>query len=704
MFSGIHKGTVLEIRINHGVPRSFDTITPYSSVKLRDLRGKNSSWIPLLALLVFSLCFPFSVQGQDAGDAELSFYDEEGITVTGTAQTTQQMAVIEKDEIERRNAPDVASLLQETLGLNITRYGTYGNMTLLNLRGLDSKRLAILIDGVPVNSSLDGKFDIEQIDLNSVERIEVIYGGSDSKYNVSGAMGGVINIVTVKKQKPGLRLGASAANTGVLPGEYRGRNGQTQGPDWKYLADTQNIALSAVYGGGSYSVTANAFANRAENHFLFIDRYNYTRRKDNNEMWDAGGAVSVIGELSDLSKLIASSNFYYGDKNIPSSGFSNNIGNQQDISSRNNIMLDMPRAFRDDLAMEASLGWHFIRRDYTSPADVFSRHDQQNVTAINRWNWYTGEQMALKSGFDYRFIYLDSTDIGNRDRHDGGIYLTAEYKPVQQFMVIPSVKAVFANKGDTQFTAVPKLGLLWNVTDSFAIKNNYFRSFKFPDFEELYWSEGGGNSAASGSVGNPDLKPEDGWGGDIGLSWRFKDLLRFESTFFTQWLKDSIHWYSGNGGVWRPENVGEAMFFGLDSKLGFDIPVSWGPIKKIKPSVSYQYLLSYLLSFGYDFDDDKRIPYSPAHTIGASIEVPWESGSVLISGHYESLRYDDRANLTPLKSHFLLNATVNQKIGKNLTAFGVLRNILNESYESFYDYPMPGITLTLGMRANLEIK
>jgi len=652
----------------------------------------------ILLLLSTFLC-AFNLSSQDLyEDNELSFSNEEGITVTETVQTSQQMSVIEKDEIERRNAPDIATLLQDTLGLNITRYGTYGNMTLLNLRGLDSKRLAFLIDGVPINSSIDGKFDIEQIDLNSIERIEVIYGGSDSKYNVSGAMGGVVNIITIKKQKPGLVLGASVSNTSTLPGEYRGRDGKTQEPNWEDLADTQNINISAAYGGNVFSITANAFANMAQNHFLFTDRYNYTRRKDNNEVWDAGGALSAIWELPNLSKLIASSNFYYDDKNIPSSGFSSNVGAQQDIISRNNIMLDMPRVFRDDLAMEASLGSYFTRRDYTSPADIFSRHEQQNITVINRWNWYISKQLALKNGFDYRFIYLDSTDIGNRNRHDGGIYLTVEYKPVQRFMIIPSIKAVFTSEGDTLFTAVPKLGLLWNVTDSFALKNNYFRSFKFPDFEELYWGD-------SGNVtGNPDLKPEDGWGGDIGFSWRYKKLFSFESTFFTHWLKDSIHWYSGTGGIWHPENVGEAMFFGLDSKLRFEIPVSLGQVKKIIPSISYQYLLSYLLSFGYGFADDKRIPYSPMHTIGGSIEVPWESGSVIISGHFESLRYNDRANITRLKPHFLLNATVNQKIGKNVTIFGVLRNILNESYESFSDYPMPGITLTMGLRANLEIK
>jgi len=630
------------------------------------------------------------------------FMEQEGsLTIVGTPETSQQIATIKKDEIERRNAADLATLLQETLGLNVTRYGAYGNMTSLNLRGLDSKRLAFLIDGVPVNSSMDSGFDIEQIDLNSVERIEVIYGGSDTKYNVSGAMGGVINIVTVKKRKPGLRLGVSLSNTSVLPGEYRDRNGETQGPHREDLLDTQNLAVSAGYGGNDFSFSANAFANRAGNHFLFTDSYNYTRRKDNNEVWDTGAGASAVWELPDLTKIIASANLYYGDKNIPSSGFSSNVGKQQDLSARGNAMVDMPRAFNDDLAMEASLGWYFLRRGYASPAGELSRHDQQNITAVNRWNWYPGNLLVMRSGLDYHFVYLDSTEVGNRNRHNGGVYVTAEYNPWDSFLIIPSIKIAVSSGSQGGVTPIPKLGLLWNINDSFSIKNNYFRSFKYPDFQDLYWAEGGG------TAGNPDLRPEDGWGGDIGLFWRFKDMFTLDSAFFTHWLKDSIHWYPDSGGTWRPENVGEAVFFGLENRLNFDIPVSLGPVIKISTSVSYQYLLSYLLSFGYDFASDKRLPYNPMHTIGASLDISWETGSFLISGQYESMRYQDRANLVELKPHFLLNATINQKIGKNFTLFGVARNVLNTSYQSFYDYPMPGITLTLGLRmqyANKEVK
>jgi hypothetical protein len=51
-----------------------------------------------------------------------------------------------------------------------------------------------------------------------------------------------------------------------------------------------------------------------------------------------------------------------------------------------------------------------------------------------------------------------------------------------------------------------------------------------------------------------------------------------------------------------------------------------------------------------------------------------------------------------LDPYCLLNINYNQDIGKHVTAFAVLRNALNSLYTSFAEYPMPGITLTIGAR------
>jgi vitamin B12 transporter len=596
------------------------------------------------------------------------------------------------------------------MDLGVTRYGAYGNDGGINLRGFDSERIAFLVDGVPVNSPQGGEFDLNQIDPASIERIELIRGGSDTKYNVSGALGGVVNIITIKKQEPGLSVGGSVSNTSALPGQHRERDGTIGNPHWEDLADAQKISLFTTYGAEAYSLSANFFANRAQNHFLFKDYLEKTRRKDNNEVWDTGLRISLVRELPDYARLILSGDVYYGDKNIPTSGFSSLAGKQKDFSTAQNIMLDMPRAFRDTLAMEASLSNRWHDRNYAPPAGAASSHGEDLVTAINRWTWYPGEKLTLRSGWDYCFSYLDSTDMGFRYRNDGGIYLTAEYQAHTRFLVIPSVKAVFSGPGAAApVVPVPKLGFLWIPADFLNVRNNYFRSFKYPDFEDLYWDGG------SAQRGNPDLKPEDGWGTDLGFTWQYKDYFTLESAFFAQWTLDSIHWSSG-GGIWQPENVGEAAFFGSENKLKIPVPLSGlfsgkealgeGGIrfKETAFSLSYQFLTSYLLSYGYTWESDKHIPYMPIHSIGVSLDISWIAGrrnlagSLIVSGHYETLRYADTANLVELDPCFLLNITVNQELNRRLGAFIVARNILNTSYESFAGYPMPGLTLTAGVK------
>jgi vitamin B12 transporter len=666
------------------------------------------------ALVLFAgFLFPlFSQEAADAPEGSGDFFQEdyvlsgedEGITVTASPETTQQMKVLTREDIEAAHAPDLAVLLQETLDLGITRYGPYGNQTDINMRGFDSERIAFLINGVPVNSPVSGDFELSTLDLNDVDRIEVIYGGSDSKYNVTGALGGVINIITVKQQDPGLRIGGVFSNTSAMPGKYFDRRGAIAQPAWQDLLDTQNISLSLGLGLEKFSGTANLFANRAENHFLFTDNNHRVRRKDNTEVWDTGVSSSLIWDLPGYTKLIAGGDFYYGDKNIPTSGFSSVAAKQTLFSTGQNLMLETPRALREDLATEASLshGWQ------TLDHGTSSRHDLHTLTAINRWHWYPLDWFTLRLGGDYRYSRLDSTDMGPHDRQDGGAYLTAEYRPLRQFLVIPSIKAVFSGSEAAPVTPVPKLGLLWTPGPSLTLKNNYFRSFKLPDFEDLYW-EGGGMR------GNPDLKPEDGWGLDLGAAWQPKDRINLEGTFFTQWTVDSIHWY-GSGGQWKPENVGEAAFFGLTIRPRFEIPLSRetgagrGPFEPIVLSLSYQYLGSYLLSYGYDYSSDKRIPYMPVHGGGFSLDVPWKipsrrwedplGGSLRISGHYQGPRYADTANLTRLKPYFLLNVNLTQEINRNISAFASFRNILNQSYESFNDYYMPGLTVTAGIRAN----
>ena len=93
----------------------------------------------------------------------------------------------------------------------------------------------------------------------------------------------------------------------------------------------------------------------------------------------------------------------------------------------------------------------------------------------------------------------------------------------------------------------------------------------------------------------------------------------------------------------------------------------------------------------------------PTHIVGGSVDLKWKTGSLLVSAHYETTRYADTLNQIVLDPHCVVNATVNQGLGKYITAFASFKNILNSHYESFAGYYMPGISFTLGIRAKAEM-
>jgi vitamin B12 transporter len=648
----------------------------------------------LLIVLVFFHPLVFAqeagAEADDESDSWLDFgADERGVTLVETPETTQQMEVIEREEIERRAAPDLATLLEETLDMGVTRYGAYGNQTEINIRGFDTGRIAILIDGVPANSPRSGDFDVSSVNLADVERVEVVYGGSDTKYNVSGALGGVINIITKKRDQKGFLAGGSVSNIGYVTARYNEKGGAIGNAEWKDLLDMQTLSLFAEYGAEKFYLKGSWFGNIAGNHYNYRDYAGFARRKISNEVKDTGVALDLSLNLPSLMTLRSTTDLYYADRNYPVTGTSAGSAQYTETSLKEDVFFHAPAIFRDDLETEASLSWTWKKSAY----GVLSENNDNYLTAINRWNFYLNDKWTLRSGADWRSILVDSSDIGYegfRDAHHGGLYVTGEFAPVKKLLLIASVKGATDTK---QAVAVPKLGLAWHMTDSFTVKNNYFRSFKFPDFDDLYY-----RSTDQLYVGNPDLKPEDGLGADLAGELSLNDYFAMNTTFYAQWTTDSIHWVK-QGPRWHPENIGTAFFIGLDLRPQITIPVKFLSIEKIRLNPTYQYQLSWLLNEGLDFSDSYRIPYMPTHIVGASLDIPWKTGSLLIAAHWESSRYADPNNLMVLDPYCLLNLTVNQDIGRHVTVFGVVRNMLNALYTSFAEYPMPGLNLTLGLRA-----
>jgi len=120
------------------------------------------------------------------------------IEVTGKAAPKSPAGthrVVTAREIRQRGARTLDQAIELLPGVNLHEGGK--GVPRIDIRGLRTRQVKLLINGVPFNSTYDGQFDPRLIPVNNIARIELIAGPSSVLYG-DGGMGGVINIITRK--------------------------------------------------------------------------------------------------------------------------------------------------------------------------------------------------------------------------------------------------------------------------------------------------------------------------------------------------------------------------------------------------------------------------------------------------------------------------------------------------------------------------
>jgi hemoglobin/transferrin/lactoferrin receptor protein len=103
------------------------------------------------------------------------------------------MSVVGAYDYQRQSALTLSNVLNAEPGIAMGGDGVWA--TNINIRGLGESRLVTLIDGNRVETATDLTASLGMVDVNDIERVEVIKGAQSSLYG-TGAMGGIINIIT----------------------------------------------------------------------------------------------------------------------------------------------------------------------------------------------------------------------------------------------------------------------------------------------------------------------------------------------------------------------------------------------------------------------------------------------------------------------------------------------------------------------------
>lgn len=129
------------------------------------------------------------------------------LVVTGTRTERQLLdtpvrtEVVTAEEIEKTHARNLKEALENVPGLQLREiHGKPGYEVWL--QGVESDRVLVLIDGLPMTATTGSTVDVSQLSVLDIERVEVVKGAVSAQYGSSG-IGGVVNVIT-RPPAPGL--------------------------------------------------------------------------------------------------------------------------------------------------------------------------------------------------------------------------------------------------------------------------------------------------------------------------------------------------------------------------------------------------------------------------------------------------------------------------------------------------------------------
>ncbi len=171
--------------------------------------------LALSLLLVMGLGERVIAGEMDSGEQE-RVYDLEDTVVTGTrtarrlSETPVLTEVVSMDRIESKGGTSLLDALAFEPGIRIDTQCSICNTAQVKLSGLPGRYTLLLIDGLPVFSSLGQTYGLANIPAADIERIEVVKGAASVLYGTD-AIGGVINVITRRptdKPRAGMRFEA----------------------------------------------------------------------------------------------------------------------------------------------------------------------------------------------------------------------------------------------------------------------------------------------------------------------------------------------------------------------------------------------------------------------------------------------------------------------------------------------------------------
>ena len=225
------------------------------------------------------------------------------------------------------------------------------------------------------------------------------------------------------------------------------------------------------------------------------------------------------------------------------------------------------------------------------------------------------------------------------------------------------------------------------------------RNHKFPTLNDMYFLPGG----------NPDLRSEEGWTYDAGMSFDIGGeslesgsraiALGGSVTWFDSYIDDWIIWLPTTKGFFSPRNVKKVHAYGIEVKGNMALRPAKGWLIDLNGSYSWTPSINEGEKMSpADMSVGKQLPYVPKHSASVTGRLSWQSWSFLYKWAYYSERFTMSSNDYTLTGHlpdyFMSNVSLEKGLSfkpLDMQLKLAVNNLFNEDYMSVLSRPMPGI-------------
>lgn len=560
--------------------------------------------------------------------------------------------------------------LGEALSFNsqayIRSYGP-GRLTSGAIRGAAAVHTAVIWNGFNLQNPLLGLTDLSLFPVNFIDAVRVEYGGGTALWG-SGALGGAVHLNTIPEYGNGFHT-----NVQSTMGSY------------------SNFTNSAQvhYGSERFSTSTRFLQQNAKNNFPFTNLSGKAVDLPHAKVQQFGILHEDFLRLSTNQQLGFHAWWQQAKRELPPTLFENesfakqedrilrlaadwqHIGNQLNIYVR-------AGAFREQLNYEDQ-----------NPAFQFSSEDVfwtmigevESKIIINKYH-------ALNIGVNNTWTQVESpTSLPDTKQQNRTALFAAYhvYNKMQTLRTVLSARQELLHGALVPF--VPSLGIEWELTKAFVINGAASRNYRLPTFSDLYSSFGG----------NPDLKPENGWSEELGLTYHKSGEnvnIQYNISGFNRNIDNWIVWLptDSTGFNYAPRNVRAVHSRGIENTLEVNIKTGNAHFIIIG---KYDFIKSTNKKVAAENVEtlDKQLIYIPQNKGSAQMIWRLEAWEAAYRHSFIGKVYTNDANTATLSPFQLGDISVSKAFNFNKIQLNILvkiHNIWNENYQMQLGYPMPG--------------